>query len=163
MVSPHKVAQNNIRVMLGDLVEICDLLDHMDIVFLAVLPEFRLEHHKEVIPLLALKPDTLGIGRHLPLPDIDLPLDIPGAVIEHEHIASGLPAERFKSADDGEGMEILALEICVLFQLVPDLMDCHWDYCFVVYGLLFFAFGHHFYGALGYYYECPRELFIFLV
>lgn len=96
MIGPDQVAKNNIGVMLGDLVVVGDLLDHVDVVLLAVLPELGLQHHEEVLALLVLQSDALGVGWHLALPDVDLPLDVAGAVVEHQHIAPGLPPERFQ-------------------------------------------------------------------
>ena len=54
MLCADQLAQYDIAVMFGDSVIVGDLLDHVDVVFLVVFPEFGLQNHEEIVALFSL-------------------------------------------------------------------------------------------------------------
>lgn len=93
MIIPHQITEDDVSLVLCDLIEVSHFFDHMDVVFLVVLAEFWLQDHEEVVALLALQRNALSVGGHLALANVDLPLDIASAVVEHKHIKTLLPPE----------------------------------------------------------------------
>jgi hypothetical protein len=51
--------------------------------------------------------------------------------------------KRLKSANNGDGIEILIVKVRVIFQLSVDLMNSQWDYGFIIDWLVLFFVGVH--------------------
>ena len=93
MLGSDQLAEDDVRVVLCDGVIVCDFLDHMDVVFLVVVPELGFEHHEEIVALLSLQGDALSIGGHLAVLDVDLPLDVACAIVEEQHVGARFSPE----------------------------------------------------------------------
>lgn len=51
--------------------------------------------------------------------------------------------KRLKSANNGDGIEILIVKVRVILQLSVDLMNSQWDYGFIIDWLVLFFVGVH--------------------
>ena len=97
--------------MFGYLVEICYFFYHVNVVFFAVFAEFRFQDHEEIVALFSLQSDSFRIGRHFTLPNVNLPLNASGTIVEHQHVAPSLSSKGLQSPDDGQSMKVLTLEV----------------------------------------------------
>ena len=124
--------------MLGDHVVVCDLSDHLDVVLLLPLGVLRLQHHEEVVPIFVLVRGPLGKGGHLPRGEVDPSLDVACPVVEQEHVRIVFPPEVFQSANDGNSVKALPLELGVVGELPVELAERQRNYGPVVDGLVLF-------------------------
>lgn len=143
--------------MLRNYVVVAHRFYHLDVELLLSVCKSWLEHDKIVIIQTRFEVNSVSEGRHFASCQVDPSLDFPSPVAELEHVGVVFPVVGLESGDDGDGVEILSVEVGVVFQVCVDLVDGEGDDGFVVDRFVFFLRRVHlrfsWLPPLGYYYN----------
>lgn len=143
MFSPDHWTQNHIWEVLWNHVHVCDWPYHLNVKFFLIVCKSGFQDNKIVTVQIGFKVDSFGKGRHFSSSEVDSAEDFSSTITEFEHIGVALTMAIFKSGDNWDGVEFLAVKGSVVLEIMVDLVNGQGNDGFVVHRfVLFFGWVH---------------------
>jgi hypothetical protein len=129
--------------MLADSIIVCDWFYHLNVVLFFSISKSWFKNNEIIIITICFKINSLSKCWHLASCQVNSSFNLTCSIAEFEHIWIILSSVIFQSTYNRNGVKVLTIKICILFQLFCNLMDSHWKYRLVIDRFVLFLGGVH--------------------